>query len=961
MPEKLTRGHLGSRSILDEGLGGMRASVIRSLMSVTLAAAVGAAAATEGRRHPFEVITFEHGRDCPSLSSREAATVFGQRAVEGHTVLLDADSHPRKPAKLLEGPTVRRKGGGWLVSFALDTADDVLVRVVDGQGKGVRTLACGVMGSNAPDPFEKGSLKQEIEWDGKDAAGKPAPEGCLVQVGVGLKPRFERFVCHDPGQLTNLICGLEVDPQGRLYVALHTEQEGDPNLLRFDRQGRYLNMAYPSSPRAVPGRLESAYEHTEYIDGRAVPTRRVSWPFWIDRKFQDILVFFPFRIDRQGRGWFAEINTGYGSFYCHDEDLSCRVFPVPDLDRFFLMQNVNMYPWSTAFAASVDGKGFLATSAGWSHRFVWPPFSASLNDPQAAGTIRAIDLATGRLVPYFNWGEGKYTPYGGISQVIHHRHKMLDRTEPNPDFDAPDRFIGIQDMQVDAAGRLLVIDGYPRRIKIYAKSACKWPESGQYLGEIQALTVAGKLRRFADLRSIRVAGDALYLVTSFRDAEMRGMHVVKCVGDYTKAREASGSRAGVWIQEKLVEGMRAAWTVKLDDLARFVAVDEQASPQLVWVGNGNGPATITRIEDLGERCREVRQVGGIGPRTLPHPIAVAALNEGELFVYDHELSRIVRTGDDGSGWRDVDVPKPPDPYHNALPLLTLDRSRGVLFVSWVHEWQGKNTTAEQQLQCFDLGLEPIECPLKPWAEGAPKGKLHWAGRHPGIIAGPDSGGRLYSSNGKWVRQYAPDGSVANPELVQLFVGGAGLALDSKGCIYAFDQISVGGWHAHNFPVSFQCGPSHYKRLELRRGSRPMWHLSEFTYLVKFGPNGGKRATEAELWAHRGVSPCGGGGYCACNWPRQTLAIDGADRIFALDHGHFHVKALDTAGNLICRIGWWGNAETVPGPEGDATQLGFASPYCLSAAGDVLYVSDKDLRRIAKFRMEYRELKTARLP
>jgi hypothetical protein len=141
----------------------------------------------------------------------------------------------------------------------------------------------------------------------------------------------------------------------------------------------------------------------------------------------------------------------------------------------------------------------------------------------------------------------------------------------------------------------------------------------------------------------------------------------------------------------------------------------------------------------------------------------------------------------------------------------------------------------------------------------------------------------------------------------------------------------------------------------------MWHLSEFTSLVKFGPNGGKRATEAELWAHRGVSPCGGGGYCACNWPRQTLAIDGADRIFALDHGHFHVKALDTAGNLICRIGWWGNAETVPGPEGDATQLGFASPYCLSAAGDVLYVSDKDLRRIAKFRMEYRELKTARLP
>jgi len=33
-------------------------------------------------------------------------------------------------------------------------------------------------------------------------------------------------------------------------------------------------------------------------------------------------------------------------------------------------------------------------------------------------------------------------------------------------------------------------------------------------------------------------------------------------------------------------------------------------------------------------------------------------------------------------------------------------------------------------------------------------------------------------------------------------------------------------------------------------------------------------------------------------------------------------------------------------------------YCLAASGDVLWVSDKDLRRIAQLRMEYRERKQA---
>ncbi len=74
-----------------------------------------------------------------------------------------------------------------------------------------------------------------------------------------------------------------------------------------------------------------------------------------------------------------------------------------------------------------------------------------------------------------------------------------------------------------------------------------------------------------------------------------------------------------------------------------------------------------------------------------------------------------------------------------------------------------------------------------------------------------------------------------------------------------------------------------------------------------------------------------------------------------------VKVLDTAGNMIARIGRWGNAETLPGPNGDAGELGFRLIYCLAAGGDHLFVSDKDLRRVAKVRMDYRESKEAAVP
>jgi hypothetical protein len=47
-------------------------------------------------------------------------------------------------------------------------------------------------------------------------------------------------------------------------------------------------------------------------------------------------------------------------------------------------------------------------------------------------------------------------------------------------------------------------------------------------------------------------------------------------------------------------------------------------------------------------------------------------------------------------------------------------------------------------------------------------------------------------------------------------------------------------------------------------------------------------------------------------------------------------------------------------DGDGKKVGFRYLFCLDAVGDLVYVGDRDLQRIAKFRMGYREMKKTKV-
>ena len=92
---------------------------------------------------------------------------------------------------------------------------------------------------------------------------------------------------------------------------------------------------------------------------------------------------------------------------------------------------------------------------------------------------------------------------------------------------------------------------------------------------------------------------------------------------------------------------------------------------------------------------------------------------------------------------------------------------------------------------------------------------------------------------------------------------------------------------------------------------------------------------------------------------NTVAIDEADRIFHTDFVNYHVKILDTAGNLIARAGAWGNANNQgPDSEHPNPPIAFSWLHGIDATNDALYASDRDLRRIVKIRLDYRDVKEA---
>jgi hypothetical protein len=201
---------------------------------------------------------------------------------------LDEFKIKRKPPfEFALKPSVARTGDRVTIRFKARAFCDATVAIENTEGKIVRHLASGVLGDNAPPPFQKNSLDQELVWDGKDDRGRYVDnkDALAVRVSLGLKPRFERTLFWSPKK--RIAPGNRPSfapaPEG-VYVF---EGGGVDHIRLFDHDGNYVRTVYPFPPdwAAVddtnePDALKKALSNVRGLRWMTFPQDDRAMPVW---------------------------------------------------------------------------------------------------------------------------------------------------------------------------------------------------------------------------------------------------------------------------------------------------------------------------------------------------------------------------------------------------------------------------------------------------------------------------------------------------------------------------------------------------------------------------------------------------------------------------------------------------------------------------------------------------------
>jgi hypothetical protein len=175
-----------------------------------------------------------------------------------------------------EKPHVIREGDKVTVSFAVKDFCDATVAIEDETGKIVRHLASGLLGDNAPPPFQRGALKQIITWDGKNDREEYVDDkdSLTIRVSLGLKPQLERSLYWSPHKLGDngseplTLCAA---PEGvYVYDAGGLRGGNTPWLKLFDHDGNYVHTLYPF-PAADLEKVKGLQWATYPPDGKKFP------------------------------------------------------------------------------------------------------------------------------------------------------------------------------------------------------------------------------------------------------------------------------------------------------------------------------------------------------------------------------------------------------------------------------------------------------------------------------------------------------------------------------------------------------------------------------------------------------------------------------------------------------------------------------------------------------------------
>lgn len=815
-------------------------------------------------------------------------------------------------------PKIEKTSTGFTITFTVQNACDVTVWVATPDGAIIRRLACGCLGPNAPEPFQRGTLTQRIEWDGKDDNGQVVQNGFVVHVGLGMRVKFSRILfAVKPGIATRGPAALTCDSQGVLHILWgHMRSAnlgGIINLTRFDREGNYLQTIYPFRTD-LPKEKISAVNFLQTPEGCTIPLtgRSRHRPYSGFLPGIDSLTRHNPLITRDGRYIFPSgipVADAEGRIarrlLCINTDGSCQK------DTYF---GPPLPP------ESAEGLTFLAFSPDEKYVYI-------------SGT--------------YHLGKGKR----------HHAVYRVQWTDTEP----PKPFVGTEcesgndnahfndprGIAVDSHGRLYVCDYKNDRIQVYTSD-------GKY---IKTLTLPGP-----DQVLVHPKTHAIYIL-SIRD---RGN-----IASYaSKQWEVYENKAIVKL--KSLDEPVEVGQIELPKRQRYfhdcppiLVLDTTANPAVIWTASVGRQAPgdyLWKIIDDGNTLRRAdhKIIGYPFWSSGVCPAIAAAREYNEFYLVGGGIDGAVRIKAGSGEIQEFPIPK------EAINWLGRVRAGPH---GWLYLNCGKLITPPKDMRWI-IRRYDRDGKLIPFKE---KEGLETLGYHSGTYKGemcpqfaiaPD--GKIYvsecSTTGGVARSktnvYSPDGELIKSGFIsdQTHTP-APIAVDGMGRFYTADAVKPVGV---DFPPFLGSDPrGHFKywygtvcRFGSNGGAfRHVGENEKYTHIGGHRGGIGKVVIEGAEWEYFGISPMPQSSLCECHV--AGLDADAFGRIFVTDVCTHSIRVLDSAGNLILRFGEYGNLDSrgadssVPMPE-----IPLRYPSAVAALDEYAAVADAHNRRIIEVKFSF---------
>jgi hypothetical protein len=835
-----------------------------------------------------------------------------------------------QPVGFAAKPSAAKDGDKVKIAFAASAPTDAEVAVLDAGGKVVRHLAAGMLGKNAPEPLKPDSLAQELVWDGRDDAGKPAAGGPFsARVRLGSNPRVEKLFSHEPGAIHGSIQSVTASPTGELYVLVsEIHKFGHVDLLVLDRDGKYLRTIMPYSAATPRERTESVGHLI--IDGQREPIVYSAhagcvYPLTCGLRSQT-MAWHP-------KGYLIAVSS-LGTAREHG--------PA----RYLIAFDPNGgAPAGVPFVGPqlLAPRGFLG---GGGERY-------------CRGLDRVATSPDGQYVYVVHDFEGS----GFMAKVLKHgvyRVKWDDKSadepwigkaEPGSD---DEHFKNPQGLAVDAEGRLFVCDRGNDRVKVYSaegkllgKFAVDSPE------QIALEAKSGRIIVLSRAADAKAAKATLVAFGPFKDGGAKKLFEMSPSAVRAMTLDQSGPAPRVWLSVAMGWG-------KPDDLVRVNLAADRFEPEAVAL-----------------------------PRGMQLPSFIAAdPARNRIIVKEHlqpATARPFSTFDLTSGKRDT------LPVKGADIALDRDGNIYVMGAGGIHRYD----PAGKALPF--AGGDSNKIALKYRSYGPDEGLR-------GHCVAPD--GDIYVIRsvdhglGASLDLFGPDGKLKKAGLVAgLGSGDGGLGVDARGNVYVGVNIKDPG-KPYADPFNDLVPKTAWTWWKSKREApwRYLYcnvYLCHMGSLFKFGPEGGtiygaqtphlgtpiispgtelekapagaqafksscmKRDIKVEgaKWHFPGIGAIpasmlvdGPSGDPGCSCMPSHLTADLYGRTYAPNIFRHSVDMIDPAGNLVRRIGRYGNVDDASPAAKD--QACFCMPVACAWADGRLFVSDGGNHQVVGLRFDY---------